>query len=289
VKPAGGGTPRLAPLLLASLLLHLAAIAAVIFIVDREMAVRRATSQLNVDYIEPPGSRKSLPEKAQHLPAPVNAPEPRRVVLPKPLPAAPPMAMPSRKERGEGAPPASGQVTPKHGPPGGGGSPALGIAPIAPTAPGGADMVFPVGSGSGRGGGTGSGAGEGAGTGTGAGRYGNGTGGTHGGNATSASSGALQRRAAYQALLKRLIEAHKEYPLAARRSRLEGNCVRRFTISRGGTLKKVESLSSCGHEYLDDAATRAITAVGTFPPLPDEITGTEATFEVPIRFMLRNE
>lgn len=104
---------------------------------------------------------------------------------------------------------------------------------------------------------------------------------THG---TAQAAG--HQRAAYQELLKRLVEAHKEYPLAARRSRKEGSCKRRFVLSRSGTLRQVEALSSCGYEYLDDAATRAIRAVGAFPPLPDEIAGAEASFTVSITFTL---
>ena len=94
----------------------------------------------------------------------------------------------------------------------------------------------------------------------------------------------LQRRAAYLAQLKGLIEAHKEYPLAARRSRQEGSCLRGFDIDRSGALRKVVALSSCGHEFLDAAATRAITSIGTFPPLPDAIREAEATFTVTITF-----
>lgn len=163
---------------------------------------------------------------------------------------------------------------------------------IVPLSPGGnGDAEMPIGTYGGWGKGTGSGIGTGEGSGTGTARHGSGAGGPYeGGTAPSASTGAsLQRRAAYQALLKRVIEAHKEYPLAARRARQEGNCWRRFTISRSGTLRKVESLSSCGYEYLDEAATRAITAVGKFPPLPDEIKGAEATFSVPIKFTLTEE
>ncbi len=101
------------------------------------------------------------------------------------------------------------------------------------------------------------------------------------------SAAAASRRSNYEALLKQLIEAHKEYPAAAKRTRREGNCLRRFTLSRNGSLKKVETLTSCGYAFLDDAATRAITAVGTFPPLPEEFGGTEATFTVSIKFTLR--
>jgi len=90
----------------------------------------------------------------------------------------------------------------------------------------------------------------------------------------------------YQSQLKRLIEAHKVYPLAARRSGREGSCLRRFTLGRNGAVKRVDAVSSCGHPFLDEAATSAITAVGTFPPLPDVFAGTEEAFTITMTFTL---
>jgi periplasmic protein TonB len=93
------------------------------------------------------------------------------------------------------------------------------------------------------------------------------------------------QRGAYQQQLKSLIESHKKYPLAARRSRQEGSCVRRFSLGRDGTLRSVESVTSCGHPFLDGAATSAVTSVRIFPPLPDEF-GAEESFSVTIIFTL---
>ena len=98
--------------------------------------------------------------------------------------------------------------------------------------------------------------------------------------------GSTPGRGAYQAKLKSLVEAHKEYPLAARRSGREGSCQRRFVLGRDGSLKRVESLSSCGHPFLDSAATQAIIGVGTFPPLPEEYSGAEERFTITITFTL---
>jgi len=94
------------------------------------------------------------------------------------------------------------------------------------------------------------------------------------------------RSGAYQAQLKSLIEAHKEYPLACRKSGREGSCQRRFLLGRDGSLRRVETLSSCGHPFLDAAATQAITAVGKFPRLPEEFQGIEESFSVTITFTL---
>jgi len=100
------------------------------------------------------------------------------------------------------------------------------------------------------------------------------------------TDGSSKRRNTYQALLKSIIEAHKRYPLAARKSGREGTCKRRFVLGRNGSLINVEALSSCGHAFLDESATRAITEVSSFPPLPDEFKGTEATFTIDITFKL---
>lgn len=101
-----------------------------------------------------------------------------------------------------------------------------------------------------------------------------------------ASGASVLRRGAYQSQLRSLIEAHKQYPLACRRSGREGSCQRRLTVARDGSLKRVEALSSCGHPFLDAAATRAITDVGGFPPLPEEFRGAEESFSITITFAL---
>lgn len=107
------------------------------------------------------------------------------------------------------------------------------------------------------------------------------------GNGSSVTIGnSLQRRSAYQDLIKKIIEAHKEYPLASRKTRQEGSCKRRFVLTRSGAIKKLEVVSSCGHGFLDEAATHAITSVGVFPPLPDDFRGGEETFTVTITFTL---
>ena len=109
-----------------------------------------------------------------------------------------------------------------------------------------------------------------------------------GSDSPSSSRNSLQRRGAYQAQLRSLIEAHKVYPLAARKSGREGSCQRRFVLGRDGSLKRVETLSSCGHPFLDAAATNAISAVGGFPPLPEEFPGAEESFSITMTFTLAN-
>lgn len=94
------------------------------------------------------------------------------------------------------------------------------------------------------------------------------------------------RRGSYQGQIKALIEAHKKYPVAARKLGREGHCERRLVLARDGSLKHVETVSSCGHPFLDAAATRAITDVGKFPPLPDEFGAPQESFTVTMSFSL---
>lgn len=107
--------------------------------------------------------------------------------------------------------------------------------------------------------------------------------------ASPSSPDSWRRRNSYQVLIKNLIEAHKEYPLAARKSGREGSCQRRFVIDRNGLLKRVEMLSSCGNTFLDEAASRAITSVGVFPPLPDVFKGAEEAFAITMTFNLARQ
>ena len=93
-------------------------------------------------------------------------------------------------------------------------------------------------------------------------------------------------RSSYQALLRSLIDKHKEYPLFARRAGLEGTCVVRCVISRDGDLRRTQLRKASGSTHLDGAALRAVKGVGRFPPVPQEVDGPEVTFEIPIVFKL---
>jgi periplasmic protein TonB len=97
---------------------------------------------------------------------------------------------------------------------------------------------------------------------------------------------AVHGRQPYQARLESLVAAHQKYPLAARKLGREGSCRRLIVLDRDGTLKRVDELSSCGHPFLDSAATRAITDVGRFPPFPKEYQGNEGKFSITLRFTL---
>lgn len=281
--------PCLSLLLLASLMLHLAVFVAIIAISRREASERHMARYVTVEILEQRIAREGRKEKG--TPRRTMALESRRGTPPKPpsLTQSRPVGpmerkQPDMKTRVAEPSPPPGQAPPSR-------NPSQGTAAIHPDDPaenGSPAMAVGVGNGTGMESGSGGGAGSGPGIGTA--RSGGTTGRSPGGGPPSTASGASpQRRAAYLAILKGLIEAHKDYPLAARRSRQEGSCLRRFVITRSGALKKVEALSSCGHEYLEHAATRAITAIGAFPPLPEEFGEAEAAFTVTITFTVERK
>ena len=278
---AGNDRTRFVIVLAVSLLLHLGALAAVVLRVPLLSDRTRPLLPMEVDqYIaqpeavrpEPAGQsapapplprvrRRSAPAKVAGpkmpvptVAAPVHSPrpplaQPAPVAVTPPAPASRPVAAP-----GEGR---TGQVS---GPEGGG------------------NMVLPPG---GSPGGAGSLHSGGNGPTAGSGTPGNGRA-TGGKGAAGSGAG----RTGYETLLRRLIEAHKSYPFAARRAGWEGRCQRRFTLARSGRLLRVESLSSCGHPMLDRAATRAIADAAPFPPLPASYPGTEVSFTLPMTFSL---
>lgn len=278
VKTDRGGIRRLAPLLLASLLLHLAILIAVSGSYRGQPAGNLPAAPLLIDYWDSGANREHTPQNTP--PRPVATA--RSVTPPPAQPVTPHGTLPSRMVIEKEAPTAlPGQGEPLRDASQDVRSPPIPTAKTgnmekgSTTTPGG--TVSGARPGAGSGGGSISGAGH---------LDGSGPGGKQGTGASGTQGDSLQRHGAYQALLKRLIETHKEYPFAARRSRREGSCQRRFVLSRTGAVKQVEALSSCGHQLLDEAATRAITTVGIFPPLPDEFRGTEETFTIIITFTL---
>jgi len=96
----------------------------------------------------------------------------------------------------------------------------------------------------------------------------------------------LSARSGYLALLRKLIEKCKEYPLLARRRHLEGTAVVRFEVTRSGSLKGVALAGSSGSSILDESALHAVQSVGGLPPLPAELAERELKVEVPLTFRL---
>ena len=96
-------------------------------------------------------------------------------------------------------------------------------------------------------------------------------------------------RVSYLQRCRGLIDRHKEYPVMARKGRIEGTVVIRGTLARNGSLRECIINRSSGSSLLDNAALRAVRSVGQFPPLPPELQGVELVFELPVSFRLSSE
>jgi len=96
-------------------------------------------------------------------------------------------------------------------------------------------------------------------------------------------------RAGYMQRCRGLIERHKEYPVMARKGRIEGTVMIRGTLGRDGSLSKCQLARSSGSVLLDNAAMRAVRSVDRFPPAPPELLGDELVFELPISFRISME
>jgi protein TonB len=81
------------------------------------------------------------------------------------------------------------------------------------------------------------------------------------------------------------LQAHKQYPDAARERGDEGRAVIRFTVSRDGRVLSYSLVSSSGSASLDEAAQDMFRGA-TLPPFPASMGESEITVTVPIHFTL---
>jgi protein TonB len=266
VKTGVRGIAHFAPLLLASLLLHLAVILVATGAGKRDAARQQLSLNMVVEYLEDVNRREVLPYK--EIQRHVTAPGPKQVVTqseetapihyPVPIPVTGPPV--PQNALWSGVPP-DAKAKPVENPgqriSSNVNAPSAGANSAAVT---GRQVAAPPGLTR-----------------------------RNSDTASTPTQTSLQRRNSYQSEIKRLIEDHKEYPIAARKSGREGGCQRRFVLDRNGSLKRVEALSSCGHIFLDEAATRAITAVGKFPPLPTDFKEPEEAFTITMTFTLARQ
>jgi len=96
-----------------------------------------------------------------------------------------------------------------------------------------------------------------------------------------------QAEASYKAELRAAIEANKRYPAMARRLRREGRVVVRFVVHADGRISDIAVAQGSGTRILDRAALRAVKAVGTFRPFPEEFRESNKRFRIAMRFRLR--
>jgi periplasmic protein TonB len=96
----------------------------------------------------------------------------------------------------------------------------------------------------------------------------------------------MKREQSYLAVLKEIIERNKEYPLMARKGGMEGTVRIRCSLWRSGELREAAVIKPSGYTILDNAALRAVRAVGRFPLVPSEIKGETYSFVAPLTFRL---
>lgn len=93
-------------------------------------------------------------------------------------------------------------------------------------------------------------------------------------------------RSAYAERVRKLIEKHREYPLMARKMRMQGMVLIRCRLTRAGVPVSTEVAAPSAYPLLDQAALRAVSCVHSFPPVPPEVEGEDVILEIPLRFRL---
>ncbi|RLB50036.1 MAG: hypothetical protein DRJ42_19770 [Deltaproteobacteria bacterium] len=87
-----------------------------------------------------------------------------------------------------------------------------------------------------------------------------------------------------RAVMRRAV---RDYPRAARRSRLEGTVLVAIEVDAEGHITGVNVQRGAGHETLDRAAIAAVMAVGAVPPPPDIFNRRGRPLTMPISYRLR--
>jgi len=87
----------------------------------------------------------------------------------------------------------------------------------------------------------------------------------------------------YASVVRKMIEAKKEYPSLARRFQMEGSVTISFKLSETGAIIESSITQVSGHKLLDQAALRALLSVHQFPA---PSAGVNRNFQVSLTFKL---
>lgn len=90
----------------------------------------------------------------------------------------------------------------------------------------------------------------------------------------------------YIAKLAKWTSNFVKYPRSALRSQQEGTVRLTVTLRRDGRIQDVQVLEKSEYETLNKAATRAVKSASPYPAVPEEITGEQFLFTVPVVFKL---
>lgn len=109
-----------------------------------------------------------------------------------------------------------------------------------------------------------------------------------GGEATVNINTRELRYASYMNGVKNLVESVWRYPAQAKRERITGTLLMRFSIDRDGNLAGVEILRSSGEPMLDHAAIEAVRKSAPYAPLPESWGVTRLHIHATFEYLLRN-
>lgn len=106
------------------------------------------------------------------------------------------------------------------------------------------------------------------------------------GSAASAPSGAgvdvngLIR--GYNRAVYRTINKHKQYPMIARRMRLQGKVYIEVVIDAAGKIKSARVKRSSGHRVLDKEALKTVKRIGSLPSPPRQLNWSTRRLTIPM-------
>ena len=81
-----------------------------------------------------------------------------------------------------------------------------------------------------------------------------------------------KRYVSYARLIKERIIMHWSYPPEAKNNLVEGRLLVLFSLSKDGTLPRLDITKSSGYSILDQEAAKAIRSSAPFPSFPEHIT-----------------
>ena len=91
----------------------------------------------------------------------------------------------------------------------------------------------------------------------------------------------------YQDMVKRKIEEVREYPIWARRQKVEGEVYLRFIVLKCGSASGIKIVNSSGSEVLDRDAVDTIKRAEPFPAIPEKINVSQIQMELTIVYALQ--
>ncbi len=90
----------------------------------------------------------------------------------------------------------------------------------------------------------------------------------------------------YFSMIRMKIESNKKYPPSALRKQMQGRVGLSFTISKEGTVERLEVKQPSRYQVLDEAAQAAVKAASPFPRPPPQLFQGPVSVEITIVFEL---